>query len=109
YLLPTPVLRNDRLDELAGAEIWIKAENLQHINAFKARGAINTVLQLPPAVSAKGLITYSSGNHAQAVAWAAQRFGLQATIFMPTNAPAVKADAVRRMGATIVPVGTTSL
>lgn len=109
YLLPTPVLRNARLDEVAGAEIWIKAESLQHINAFKARGAINTVLQLAPEASAKGLITYSSGNHAQAVAWAAQRFGLQATIFMPTNAPAVKVDSVRRMGATIVMVGTTSL
>ncbi len=109
HLLPTPVICNPRLDEVAGAELWIKAENLQHIGAFKARGALNTVAQLPAQTAAKGLVTYSSGNHAQAVAWVAKRFALKATIFMPTNAPSVKVAAVRRMGAEVVMVGTTSL
>ncbi len=105
----TPTLHAPDLNALAGANLWLKAENLQHIGAFKARGAFHCVSQLSKTERARGLVTYSSGNHGQAVAWAAQRFGLTATIFMPTDAPAVKAAAVKRMGATIVSVGTTSL
>ncbi len=105
----TPVLRLPRLDDLAGASLWIKAENLQHNGAFKARGAYNTVAQMRADQLAKGLVTYSSGNHGLAVAWAATLFDLKATIFMPSNAPAIKIEAVKRFGAEVTLVGTTSL
>ncbi len=108
-IVRTPVIRNPVLDELAGTELWIKAENLQHIGAFKARGALNHALQLTAEELARGLITYSSGNHAQAVALAANQLGASATIAMPMDAPAVKLEAVRRLGATVVLIGTTSL
>ncbi len=108
-IVRTPVIRNDVLDEIAGTELWVKAENLQHIGAFKARGALNNALQLTTEELARGLITYSSGNHAQAVALAANQLGASATIAMPIDAPTVKVDVVRRLGATVVPIGTTSL
>ena len=104
----TPVVRSAALDELAGVELWLKAESLQHVGAFKARGALNAVAQLSPDERARGIITYSSGNHAQAVAMAARRHGIAAEIFMPTDAPPVKVEAARRMGARIHLVGTTS-
>ena len=103
----TPVLRDDSLQS-RGVTLWLKAENLQHIGAFKARGALHAVGRLHPEVRARGLVTYSSGNHAQAVSLAAQRFGIAATIAMPTDAPAVKVAAVRALGATIEFAGTTS-
>lgn len=103
----TPVLRDDSLRD-RGVTLWLKAENLQHIGAFKARGALHAVGRLPPKVRARGLVTYSSGNHAQAVALAAQRFGVSATIAMPTDAPAVKVASVRALGASIEFAGTTS-
>ncbi|HUS68316.1 MAG TPA: threonine/serine dehydratase [Kofleriaceae bacterium] len=105
----TPVVRCAALDRAAGVELWLKAESLQTIGAFKARGALNALAQLPAEVRARGVITYSSGNHAQAVAMAALRHGVTAEIFMPVDAPRIKADAVRAMGARIIPVGTTSL
>lgn len=105
----TPVLRCEALDEIAGCELWLKAETLQHIGAFKARGAINAAAQLSEAERARGLLSYSSGNHAQAVALAARRFGVGATICMPVDAPAVKVDAVAALGAKIVRAGTTSV
>lgn len=104
----TPTLRSARLDEMAGCELWLKAENLQRIGAFKARGAMHAVGRLDPEARARGVITYSSGNHAQAVALAAKEFGISATIAMPTDAPRVKVDAVRRLGASIEFAGTTS-
>ena len=107
-VIRTPALRCEALDRLAGAEIWLKAENLQHVGAFKARGALNGLSLLDPAVRARGVITYSSGNHAQAVAYAARSFGVAATIAMPTDAPSVKVAGVRALGATIVFAGTTS-
>jgi threonine dehydratase len=108
-IVRTPVVRCPALDQAAGAELWLKAESLQTIGAFKARGALNALAQLPDEVRARGVITYSSGNHAQAVAMAAQRFGVPADIFMPIDAPRIKADAVHAMGARVVQVGTTSL
>ncbi len=105
----TPALRCDALDSAAGAELWLKAENLQRIGAFKARGAMHAVARLAPQERARGIITYSSGNHAQAVALAAHHFGIRADIAMPENAPAVKVEAVRALGAHIVFAGTTSL
>ena len=104
----TPVLRCPALDEVAGANLWLKAENLQRIGAFKARGAMHAVGRLPEDVRARGVITFSSGNHAQAVALAAQAFGIEATIAMPTDAPKIKVAAVEGLGAKIVFAGTTS-
>lgn len=104
----TPVLRVPALDAIAGCELWLKAENLQRIGAFKARGALHAAGRLDPAARARGLITYSSGNHAQAVALAAKHFGVRATIAMPVDAPKIKAAAVRALGAEIVLAGTTS-
>ena len=103
----TPVVRDDS-QAGRGVTLWLKAENLQHIGAFKARGALHAVGRLPPKVRDRGLVTYSSGNHAQAVALAASRFGIRATIAMPTDAPAVKVARVRELGATIEFAGTTS-
>ncbi len=107
-IVRTPVLRDAALDERAGARLWLKAENLQHIGAFKARGALHAVGRLSPDQRRRGLITFSSGNHAQAVALAAQRFECSATIAMPTDAPRVKVASVRELGAQVVFAGTTS-
>jgi threonine dehydratase len=91
-----------------GKEIWLKAESLQPIGAFKIRGASNKILQLSPAEIARGVITYSSGNHAQGVAYAARAVGAKAVIVMPSNAPAVKRAATLALGAEVVDVGVAS-
>jgi threonine dehydratase len=88
---------------------WIKCENLQPMGAFKVRGAFNMLAQLPPDARARGVITYSSGNHGQGVAMAAKVMGVPAVIVMPTTAPAVKVDGVRSYGAEVIFAGTTSL
>ncbi|KIG16035.1 Threonine dehydratase [Enhygromyxa salina] len=109
-VIHTPTLRCPRLDALADApvELFLKAENMQRIGAFKARGAMHAVGRLEPQARARGVITFSSGNHAQAVALAAREFGVPATIAMPIDAPAVKVAVVRELGATIVMAGYTS-
>jgi len=89
-------------------EIWLKAESLQPIGAFKIRGAANKILQLSAAEIARGVITYSSGNHAQGVAYAAREVGAKAVIVMPSNAPAIKRAATLALGAEIVDVGAAS-
>src|ERR1700734_103466 len=89
-------------------EIWLKAESLQPIGAFKIRGAANKILQLTADEIARGGITYSSGNHAQGVAYAAREVGAKAVIVMPSNAPAIKRAATLAMGAEIVDVGVAS-
>jgi len=89
-------------------EIWLKAESLQPIGAFKIRGAANKILQLLPEEIARGVITYSSGNHAQGVAYAARAVGAKAVIVMPANAPAIKRAATLAMGAEVVDVGNAS-
>lgn len=104
----TPVLRSAALDELAGAQLWLKAENLQRIGAFKARGAMHAVGRLEPDERARGVITFSSGNHAQAVALAAREYGIGAIIAMPTDAPKIKVKIVKELGAEVVFAGTTS-
>jgi len=91
-----------------GREIWLKAESLQPIGAFKIRGAVNKILQLTPGEIARGVITYSSGNHAQGVAYAAREVGAKAVIVMPSNAPAVKRAATLALGAEVVDVGPAS-
>ena len=91
-----------------GKRIWLKAEGLQPIGAFKIRGAANKILQLTAAEIARGVITYSSGNHAQGVAYAAREVGAKAVIVMPSNAPAIKRAATLALGAEVVDVGLAS-
>jgi threonine dehydratase len=91
-----------------GKQIWLKAESLQPIGAFKIRGAANKILQLTANEIARGVITYSSGNHAQGVAYVAREVGAKAVIVMPSNAPAIKRAATLALGAEIVDVGLAS-
>jgi threonine dehydratase len=87
---------------------WLKLESRQPMGAFKIRGAYNAIRKLAPASRERGVITFSSGNHGQAVAFAAQRFGVRAVIVMPETAPAVKVDGVKRWGGEVVLAGRTS-
>jgi len=88
---------------------WLKCENLQATGSFKIRGAYNLLAQLSPEARAPGVVTYSSGNHGQAVAFAAERLGVRAVIVMPETAPRVKVDGVRRHGGEVIFAGTTSV
>ena len=97
-LPPTPLLPV----EINGTSCWVKAENLQPIGAFKIRGAWNRLSSLIDEQRAMGVVAVSSGNHAQGVAWAAKRLGVAATIVMPADAPSVKLDSTRALGAKIV-------
>lgn len=92
------------IDAMVGAEIFFKPENLQKCGAFKARGATNAVLSLTDVEAEAGVVTHSSGNHGQAVAYASSIRGIQSTIVMPDHAPSVKVDAVRGYGADVVKV-----
>ena len=102
----TPLVRAPFPD--VKGEVWLKAESLQPIGAFKLRGAANKILQLTPEEIRRGVITYSSGNHAQGVAYAAREVGAKAVIVMPSNAPAIKRAATLAMGAEVVDVGLAS-
>jgi threonine dehydratase len=97
----TPVLTCASLDREVGAQIFLKCENLQKVGAFKFRGACNAVFSLPETVAARGVVTHSSGNHAQALALAARLCGIPAYIVMPDSAPAVKKAAVAGYGGKI--------
>lgn len=98
----TPVLRSGALDDAVGASVLLKAEHLQRVGAFKFRGAYHALACLPPDVRQRGVVAYSSGNHAQAVASASALWDVPATIVMPRDAPAVKLAGTRRHGATVV-------
>jgi threo-3-hydroxy-L-aspartate ammonia-lyase len=98
----TPVATSHTLDEQLGASIFLKCENLQRMGAFKFRGAWNTLSRLDPGVRARGVVAYSSGNHAQAVALTARMLGVPAVIVMPSTAPAAKLAATRGYGAEIL-------
>ena len=89
-------------------QLWAKPENLQPIGAFKLRGAYNKIAALPEAERSRGVISYSSGNHAQGVAYAARALGLKAVIVMPSNAPKIKREGTAALGAEIVTVGPGS-
>ena len=91
-----------------GAPVLLKCENLQKVGAFKARGALNHVLQLPKAALARGVATYSSGNHGAALAWAAAQAGSRATIFVPEDVAAPKRAAIEGYGGAVVVAGRTS-
>jgi threo-3-hydroxy-L-aspartate ammonia-lyase len=109
----TPLLPAPALLALAGAdaaaELRLKCENLQAAGAFKIRGAYTAIARLSPEERAQGVIAYSSGNHAQGVALAAQLFGVRAVVVMPTTAPGIKVAGARGFGAEVVFEGTTSL
>ena len=100
-VLRTPVVNSEEIDELAGRRVFMKCENLQHIGAFKFRGASNAVRMLGEDADT-GLCTHSSGNHGQAVALAAKQRGVPAFIVMPNNAPKVKVNGVRSHGAEVI-------
>jgi threonine dehydratase len=101
-VLRTPLLRSARLDALTGAQVWLKAEPLQHTGSFKFRGAANRIAALSATECAKGVVAFSSGNHAQGVARAAKLAGVAATIVMPSDAPAMKVARTRADGAHII-------
>ena len=98
----TPVLRSAVLDQLTGAHVLLKAESLQRTGSFKFRGAYNKIVCIPPETRGRGVLAFSSGNHAQAVALAASMLGAPATIVMPADAPAMKLAATRGYGAEVV-------
>lgn len=98
----TPVLTSRLLDEAAKARLFFKAENLQRTGSFKVRGAWNAIRQLSDAEHQRGVLTYSSGNHAQGLAYAARHAGTRATVIMPTDAPAVKRRATEAYGAEVI-------
>jgi threonine dehydratase len=99
YLWRTPLFESATLSSLTGTNLRLKAENLQRTGAFKARGAINAVLQLTEDERARGVVTFSAGNHGQALAYAARLAGVRCTVFMAENAVPVKVDAIRSYGA----------
>lgn len=98
----TPLLESERLSERAGARILLKCETLQPVGAFKIRGAWNMIIQIPEDQRGRGVVAYSSGNHAQAVAWAGRKLGIPTTIVMPADAPQIKIANTRALGADVV-------
>src|SRR5437764_6100035 len=101
-MLPAP-----KLSALTGAQVWVKYENLQVTNSFKERGAVNKLATLSAAECTRGVIAMSAGNHAQAVAYHAQRLNIPATIVMPVTTPFVKVAATQAYGAAVVLHGET--
>jgi threonine dehydratase len=102
YIHRTAVLTNKSINELTGIDFYFKCENFQKIGAFKIRGGMNATLSLSPAQLKNGIATHSSGNHAQALAYAAKTLGIKAYIVMPKSSPQVKVDAVRGYGAEVI-------
>ncbi|HVR70649.1 MAG TPA: pyridoxal-phosphate dependent enzyme, partial [Vicinamibacteria bacterium] len=99
----TPVMTSRTLDERLGARVFLKCENLQRMGAFKFRGAYNAISRLSEAERCRGILAYSSGNHAQAIALASRLLGASATIVLPTDAPSPKRRATEGYGARVVP------
>jgi threonine dehydratase len=105
YLRPTPLYHYKSLDEIVGAEVWVKHENHQPIGAFKIRGGVNLMANLPPEARARGVITASTGNHGQSIAYAAGLFGVRAVVAVPNGANPAKVEAIRNFGADVHFVG----
>jgi threonine dehydratase len=101
YLSPTPLYRYPALDAIAGAQVWIKHENHQPVGAFKVRGGVNLISQLDEDERRRGVITASTGNHGQSVAYAADLFGVRAVVCMPEQANPVKVESMRALGAEV--------
>lgn len=108
HVLRTPLLRIPALDESLGCQVYLKPENFQHTGSFKLRGASNRLLAMSEEEKSRGVVCASSGNHAQGVACAAQRLGVDAVIVMPTNCNPVKLSGVQSFGATVLLEGTLS-
>ncbi|MFN4104361.1 MAG: pyridoxal-phosphate dependent enzyme, partial [Tepidimonas sp.] len=106
-VLATPCLESRTLSQITGAQIFLKFENLQYTASFKERGACNKLAQLTPQERERGVIAMSAGNHAQGVAYHAQRLGLRAVIVMPRFTPGVKVERTRGFGAEVVLHGDT--
>jgi threonine dehydratase len=102
HILHTPCVASKTLSDITGAEVFLKFENLQFTSSFKERGACNMLAQLTPEQSARGVIAMSAGNHAQGVAFHAQRLGLRAVIVMPRFTPGVKVERTRGFGAEVI-------
>jgi threonine dehydratase len=109
YVHRTPLFYSETLSAMTGTTLWLKAENLQKTGCFKPRGVVNAVLSLEPHERARGVMTFSAGNTAQALAYAARVTGTPATVVMPETAPAAKAAAVRDYGAELVQVPMADL
>ena len=109
YVKRTPILRAEKLEDDLGCEVYFKPECLQKTGSFKIRGATNKILTLTQEEKDRGIIASSSGNHAQGVAYAAGLLGIKATIVLPTNAPQVKVDNTRALGAEVVQYGFGSI
>lgn len=107
HLLNTPCVASQTLSDITGAQVFLKFENLQFTASFKERGACNKLAQLTPEQSARGVIAMSAGNHAQGVAYHAQRLGLRAVIVMPRFTPGVKVERTRGFGAEVILHGDT--
>jgi threonine dehydratase len=105
YLAPTPLYRYPALDRLAGARVWVKHENHQPVGAFKVRGGVNLMSQLGDAERQRGVITASTGNHGQSIAYAAGLFGVRAIVCAPERANPVKVESMRALGAEVVLYG----
>lgn len=108
FIHQTPVLTSRQINEISGAEIFLKCENFQRMGAFKMRGGANAVLTLTDEQRARGVVTHSSGNFAQAVALSAKTAGCKAYIVMPKNAPKVKVEAVKGYGGEVIFSGITA-
>ena len=102
HIHQTPIMHSQQINKLLGCELYFKAENLQKVGAFKARGGCNAVFSMDDESLNKGVITHSSGNHGAALAWAAALRGATCTVVMPENAPQVKKQAVRGYGAKVI-------
>lgn len=102
YLAPTPLHHYPLLDQLLDAEVYVKHENYQPIGAFKVRGGINFMAHLPTEIRQRGVVTASTGNHGQSIAYAAQQFGVRAVIVVPEGANPVKVEAMRSYGAEVL-------
>jgi threonine dehydratase len=102
YIRHTPLLRAEKIEALAGCQLYLKPETLQVTGAFKIRGALNATLQLPPERAARGLIASSSGNHAQGLSWAARMLGTTVTLVLPVGTPPLKIANTRALGAEVI-------
>ena len=102
YIYQTPVLHLQNLDDILGCRVYIKPECMQRTNSFKIRGALNKMLSMPKEELENGVVAASSGNHGKGVAFAAKLLGVKATIVIPDNAPRVKVDGIRKLGAEVV-------
>ena len=101
-IIKTPLISSETINKKTNANVYFKLENLQWTGSFKLRGASNKISQLSNEEKSRGIVSYSSGNHAQAVAYASKLFGVQATIVMPKNAPSIKIENTKKYGADIV-------